>query len=330
VARIIEHSARVAGHQNKLSTQFGMVADLVNEAAYWHRKDSSDQPPQAIVPARAVQKAIDEMIYRENLLDERLQELIAENTLMIDVAGEKVGQINALSVLAVGDYAFGQPNRLTASVAPGRSGVIDIEREAKLGGPIHTKGVLILSGFLNHRYGSQGPLSLSASLTFEQSYSGVEGDSASAAELVVLLSAIAQVPIRQNLAITGSVNQLGQIQAVGGVNEKIEGFFTTCQAKGLTGDQGVVIPAANQRNLMLRAEVVEAVAAGKFHIYPIQTIDEGLTLMTGLPAGERGEDGAFPEGSLNQLVTDRLAEFEELLSKKVEEEQERPEEDELE
>ena len=228
---------------------------------------------------------------------------------MIDVDGQKVGQVNALSVLSLGDYAFGKPTRLTASAYLGRGGVVDIERQAKLGGPIHTKGVLIISGFLGSCYGQSRPLNLSASLTFEQSYDEIEGDSASAAELFALLSAIARLPLRQDIAVTGSVNQHGQIQAIGGVNEKIEGFFAVCKARGLTGRQGVIIPYANRRNLMLRQDVIEAVQEGSFHIWAIRHVNEGLELLAGIPAGEKGEDGAYPEGCFNAEVARRLDEF---------------------
>ena len=218
----------------------------------------------------------------------------------IDTAGAQVGQINGLSVLSLGNFSFGRPSRITASVRMGKGEVVDIEREVELGGPIHSKGVLILSGFLRGRYAPERPLSLAASLVFEQSYGGVEGDSASSAELYALLSAIASVPIRQALAVTGSVNQHGQVQAIGGVNEKIEGFFDICTARGLTGDQGVLIPAANVKHLMLRQDVVDAVAAGRFHVYPIATIDEGIELLTGVPAGEPDAEGRYPEGTVNR------------------------------
>jgi lon-related putative ATP-dependent protease len=313
VARIIEYSARLAEDQTKLSTRFGKIADLVCEAAYWAEKNG-----RSMIKAESVQRAIDETIYRSNLLDERVQELIDKGTLMIDVEGIKVGQINALSVISLGDYDFGKPSRLTASVSSGKGGVVDIEREAKLGGPIHTKGVLIINGFLNGRYGNKRPLSLSASLTFEQSYEGVEGDSASAAELYALLSAIAEIPIRQNYAITGSVNQRGEIQAIGGVNEKIEGFFATCKAKGLTGDQGVIIPHSNCHNLMLNHEVIQAVAQGKFHIWPIRTIEEGITLLTGHDAGILQEDGSYPPGTFNHAVQTRLEQFSEAQKSNIE------------
>jgi predicted ATP-dependent protease len=220
-----------------------------------------------------------------------------------------VGQVNGLSVFQLGTFSFGQPSRITARVRLGKGEVVDIEREVELGGPIHSKGVMILSGFLGARYAPEHPMSLSASLVFEQSYGGVDGDSASMAELCALLSALAQVPVKQSLAMTGSVNQHGQVQPIGGVNEKIEGFFDVCQARGLTGRQGVVIPRPNVRHLMLRRDVVEAVAEGKFHIYPMRTIDEAVELLTGIPAGERDEEGCFPEGSINQQVESRLIEL---------------------
>ncbi len=316
VARIIEHGSRMVAHQHKLSTRFGQIADLIREADYWARKNSGQT-----VTAGDVERAIEEHVYRNNLLEERIQELLQEGTLMVDTEGAAVGQINALSVLMLGDYAFGRPNRVTATVQPGRGGVLDIERKAELGGAIHTKGVLIINGFLAGRYGRQQPLSLSASLTFEQSYEGVEGDSASAAELLALLSALTGIPLRQDIAITGSVNQHGLIQPIGGVNEKIEGFFATCKQRGLTGSQGVIIPRANVRNLMLRKEVVQAVEAGKFHLWAIETIDQGIELLTGLPAGEWQEDG-YPEGSFNHAVMQKLAAFAQAVKGAAEEDKE--------
>ena len=313
VARIIEHGSRMVEDQNKLSTRFGKISDLVREAEYWARKSGKET-----VAAENVQRAIDESIYRSNLIEERLQELIIENTLMIEVEGTAVGQINALSVLQLGDYAFGRPSRVTATAQPGRGGVLDLERKAELGGPIHSKGVMIINGFLGGRYGREKPLNLSASLTFEQSYDGVEGDSASAAELFTLLSAVAGIPLRQDLAVTGSMNQHGLIQPIGGVNEKVEGFFAVCKEKGLTGTQGVVIPASNVKNLMLCDEVVKAVEAGKFHLWAIKTIDEGLEIFTGMEAGERGEDGTYPEGSFHRAVVEKLEAFAEVVKEKKE------------
>jgi lon-related putative ATP-dependent protease len=304
VARIIEHSARMVEDQEKLSTQFGIIADLICEADYWAKKIG-----QEVVCAEAVEKAITDRIYRSNRIEERIQEMIQQGMLILDVRGRAVGQVNALSVISLGDYAFGRPSRLTASVCAGQSGVTDIERQAKLGGPIHTKGVLIIGGFLGLRYGQNFPLSLTASLTFEQSYDEVEGDSASAAELLALLSAIASIPIDQGKAVTGSINQHGQIQAIGGVNEKIEGFYAVCQQKGLTGEQGVIIPEANRRSLMLKAEVIAAVEAGAFHIWPVRTIDEAIILLTGVAAGERCSDGSYMEGSFNHAVMVRLNQY---------------------
>jgi predicted ATP-dependent protease len=261
---------------------------------------------------------------------------IQRGTILIDTSGERVGQVNGLSVVGLGNFAFGQPSRITARVRIGGGKVVDIEREVELGGPIHSKGVLILSSFLGARYAAEHPLSLSASLVFEQSYGGVEGDSASMAELCALLSALARVPIKQSFAMTGSVNQHGEAQPIGGVNEKIEGFFDVCKARGLTGEQGVVIPTSNVQHLMLRRDVVEAVEAGQFHIYPMHTVDEAIELLTGIPAGERDAEGNFPEGSMNQLVEARLVELAEKQrafsapAKGAEEEQEAVEEEESE
>jgi len=301
VARVIEHSARMVGDAEKLSVRMQGVADLLREADYW-----AGQVGNGVVTAADVQRAIDAQIYRSDRLRERVQEEILRGTILIDTEGEKVGQVNGLSVIQLGGFAFGHPSRITARVRTGKGEVVDIEREVELGGPIHSKGVLILSGFLGARYTTYHPLSLSASLVFEQSYGGVEGDSASSAELYALLSAIAQVPIKQSLAVTGSVNQHGQIQAIGGVNEKIEGFFDVCKARGLTGEQGVLIPASNVNHLMLRQDVVEAVAEGRFYIYPVETVDQGIEILTGLPAGEPDEEGNYPEGTVNGLVQAQL------------------------
>jgi predicted ATP-dependent protease len=256
-----------------------------------------------------VEKAIEERIYRSNLVQERVNELIERGVFFIDTEGEVVGQVNGLAVINLGDFVFGRPNRITVSIGMGREGLIDIEREAKLGGRIHAKGVMILSGFLAGRYVQDKPLALSARLVFEQSYEEVEGDSASSTELYALLSALSGFPIRQGIAVTGSVNQKGQVQAIGGVNHKIEGFFKVCQAKGLTGDQGVIIPASNIVNLMLREEVVEAVSEGKFHIWPVRTIDEGIEILTGHRAGERRPDNTFEPDTVNDRVDKRLAEL---------------------
>ncbi|BBL79325.1 ATP-dependent protease [Rubrobacter xylanophilus] len=304
VARVIEHGSRLAGDSGKLSIHVESLADVLREADYWASRNGN-----GAVTAADVQRAIDARTYRSDRLRERVQEEILRGTLLIDTEGERVGQVNGLSVIELGGFAFGRPSRISARVRMGRGEVVDIEREVKLSGPIHSKGVLILAGFLGGRYASERPLSLSASLVFEQSYSGVEGDSASSAELYALLSAISGVPIKQSLAVTGSVNQHGDVQAIGGVNEKIEGFFDICRKRGLTGEQGVIIPHSNVRHLMLRRDVVEAVERGEFHIYPVRTVDEGMELLTGLPAGEPDEEGRFPEDTVNGMVERRLAEL---------------------
>ena len=308
VARVMEHSARVAGHQQKLSTRLSVLADLLAEADHWAGEDRVDT-----VAAVHVQRAIDEQLHRADRLRDRVYEEIARRTVMIDTAGARSGQVNGISVSLLGPLAFGRPTRITARARIGKGDVVDIEREVELGGPAHSKGVLILGAYLGARYSPNRPLSLSASLVFEQSYAPVEGDSASAAELFALLSAVANVPIRQCVGVTGSVNQHGEIQAVGAINEKIEGFFDVCRARGLTGEHGVVIPAANVQHLMLRHDVVDAVGRGLFHVYPIRTVDEGMTLLTGLPAPDRDASGEFPAGSLNRLVEARLVEFAETL-----------------
>ncbi|UCD24551.1 MAG: AAA family ATPase, partial [Gemmatimonadota bacterium] len=304
MARLLEHSTRIAGDREKLTARIGIVHDVLREADYWAGVDGKD-----IVSREHVQHAIDAQIHRADRMREQVHEQIEQGTLMIDVGGTRIGQVNGLSVIAFGNFAFGRPNRLTARVHAGSGNVVDIEREVELGGPIHSKGVLILSSYLSAQFTPDTPLSLSASLVFEQSYSGVEGDSASAAELFALLSAVAEVPIRQCIAVTGSVNQHGEIQPIGGVNEKIEGFFDVCDAKGLTGEQGVIIPASNVRHLMLRQDVVKAIAAGRFHIYPIEHVDEGAELLTGMETSKRDDAGAFAAGSLNQLVESRLHDF---------------------
>ncbi|GAB4146978.1 MAG: ATP-binding protein [Candidatus Promineifilaceae bacterium] len=304
VARVIEHSARLAGDAEKLSAHMRSIADLLREADYW-----AGQAQREIVTRADVQQAIDSQMWRLGRVRDRLREAVLRNTIMIDTDGAKVGQVNGLSVLALGDTTFGSVSRITARVRMGKGEVIDIERQVEMGGPIHSKGVLILSSYLGAHYAPDFPLTLSASLVFEQSYGGVEGDSASSTELYALLSALAEAPLRQSLAVTGSVNQYGQVQAIGGVNEKIEGFFDLCQARGLTGEQGVLIPEANVKHLMLRADVVAAVRAGQFHIYPVRTIDEGIEILTGVPAGALDAEGHYPDGSINQRVVARLQDF---------------------
>ncbi len=304
VARVIDHSARIADDNEKLTTHMRSIQDLMQESDYWAR-----QRGESTVNAVDVQHTIDAQTRRADRISERIKEEIQRGTIMIDTSGSKIGEINGLSVMMLGGFSFGRPSRISARVRLGKGNVVDIEREVKMGGPIHSKGVLILSHFLGARYALDYPLSLSASLVFEQSYGGIEGDSASSAELYALLSALAEVPIRQSFAVTGSVNQHGEIQAIGGVNEKIEGFFDLCNSRGLSGEQGVLIPASNVKHLMLRHDVVSAVEAGKFSVYPVSTVDEGIELLTGEAAGIRDADGEFTAGSINRRVEDRLIHF---------------------
>ncbi len=308
VAAVLEQTSRWAEHQKKLSLRFSDLADLVREASHWARRDGKGG-----VSRPHVQKAVEEKAYRSNLLEERIRELIAEGTIMVDLSGAVPGQINGLSIHDLGDFSFGRPSRITARVFLGETGIVNIEREAKLSGKTHNKGVLILTGYLGGRYAREIPLSLAASLCFEQSYGEVEGDSASAAELIALLSGLSDSPIRQGIAMTGSVNQRGELQAIGGVNEKIEGFYAVCKVSGLTGEQGVVIPRQNVRHLMLKDEVVEAAAAGKFHVYAVSTVDEALEILTGFLAGELQPDGTYPAGTINAAVMKRLTEMTEKL-----------------
>jgi len=301
LAKIIEHSSRLAGEQEKLSTLFADIADIIREANFWAGEEEA-----SLIEARHMEKAIEQKVYRSNLFQQRINEMIVKGMIIIATEGETIGQVNGLAVIDLGDFAFGKPSRITVSVGVGREGLIDIEREAKLGGRLHSKGVMILNGYVTEKYVQDVPLSLSARLVFEQSYEEVEGDSASSAELYTILSRLSDMPIKQSIAVTGSVNQKGEVQAIGGLNEKVEGFFEVCRAKGLNGEQGVLIPASNTRNLMLKEEVVEAVRAGKFHIYPVSTIDEGIEVLTGLKAGQRLEDGSFEPDSINDRVQKRL------------------------
>jgi lon-related putative ATP-dependent protease len=310
VARVIEHSARRAEDAHKLSTHVQSLADLVREADYWAAQEKRETVARA-----DVERAINAQIRRADRLRERSHEAILRGILHIDTEGERVGQVNGLSVFQLGDFSFAQPSRITANTRLGEGELVDIQREAKLGGSIHSKGVLILSSFLASRYASEQPLSLAASLVFEQTYGQVEGDSASVAELCALLSSLANVPIRQSLAVTGSVDQFGRVQAIGAVNEKIEGYFDICSQRGLNGRQGVLIPASNVAHLMLRRNVVDAAAAGQFHIYAVETVDEALELLTGIPVGTPDAEGKLPEGSLNQRVAERLKHLAELRRK---------------
>ena len=303
-ARIIEEGARLASDREKLSIEIGKLADIIREADFWAGEADRD-----LITRADVTRAIEERIQRRDRLRDRAQETIERGIVLVDTDGENVGQINGLSVLSLGDFAFGRPSRITARVRLGSGRVTDIEREVELGGPLHSKGVMILWGFLAGRYAQDVPLMLAASLVFEQSYGGVDGDSASSAELYALLSALANVPISQSFAVTGSVNQHGEVQAIGGANEKIEGFFDICKARGLTGRQGVLIPQSNVQHLMLREDVVEAIRAKQFTVYPVSTIDQGMEILTGVRAGERDEQGVFPLGTINRRVEDTLQEF---------------------
>ncbi|MDD4362647.1 MAG: ATP-binding protein [Atribacterota bacterium] len=304
IAGVIEYAVRMAGKKNKLSTRFNNLVDLLREADYWAKKDK-----QNTIQKKHVNSAIREKIERLNLIENKIQEMIEEGTIMIDTEGSVVGQVNGLSVYDLGEYMFGKPTRITAKTSMGRSGIINIEREADLSGKTHNKGILILSGYLRSKYAQDKPLTMSASICFEQSYSGVDGDSASSTEAYALLSSIANIPLRQDIAVTGSINQKGEIQPIGGVNQKIEGFFEVCKTKGLTGTQGVIIPATNIPDLMLREDVVEAVKNKTFHIYPIKSIDEGIEILTLKKAGARTEAGKFEKGTINYLVDEKLMEL---------------------
>ena len=310
VGGVVEFGVRVAGTQKKLSTRFTIIADLIREASYWAKNADSK-----LVKHEHVEKAIEEWINRVSLVEDKIQEMIEDGTIMIDSEGNVVGQINGLSVYDLGEYMFGKPTRITARTSMGRAGVINIEREADLSGRTHNKGVLILGGYLRGKYAHDKPLTMSASIAFEQSYSGVEGDSASSTEVYAILSSLSGLPVRQDIAVTGSINQKGEIQPIGGVNEKIEGFYQVCKAQGLTGTQGVMIPHQNVKDLMLKTEVVEAVKEGKFRIYPVKTIDQGVEILTGVKAGERKEDGTFQEESVNYLMDKQLRQYAENLRK---------------
>jgi lon-related putative ATP-dependent protease len=311
VAKVIEYSSRLAEHQEKLSARFSEVADLLREANYWTKRDNSD-----IVTAKHVEKALEEKAYRVNKIEKKIQQAIQEGTLLVSTEGAVVGQINGLSVLDLGDHSFGIPSRITAKTYAGKKGIVNIERETKLSGKIHEKAIFTLSAYLGGKYAQKKPLSLSASITFEQLYSIVEGDSATCAEVYALLSSISGVPVKQSYAITGSMNQHGDVQPIGGVNEKIEGFFDVCKLFKMNGNQGVIIPKSNIKHLMLRKDVVEAVKQGKFHIYAIENIEEGIEILFGMPAGELQPDGTYPEGTLNYLVSKRLEEYSKALEEK--------------
>jgi len=304
VCRIVEYGSRLAEHQHKLSTRFGEIADLVREASYWAKHASRDR-----TTAADVERALAERAFRASRSQERMQELIDDGTILVEVSGQAIGQVNGLSVMSLGDYRFGTPSRITVRTYAGRAGVVSLDREAKLSGRVYDKGVLTLTGYLGGKYALSQPLSLSASISFEQSYQGIEGDSASSTELYALLSSLSGLTLEQGLAVTGSVDQQGNIQPVGGVNEKIEGFFRTCRNRGLTGSQGVLLPARNVVDLMLNAEIRQAVSAGQFHVYPVNTLDEGLEILTRTPAGEIQADGTYPDGTVHGRVMARLKEI---------------------
>nr|BAL57389.1 ATP-dependent protease [uncultured Acetothermia bacterium]BAL58905.1 ATP-dependent protease [Candidatus Acetothermum autotrophicum] len=317
LARLAEYAAELTGDQKKLSARFSDLMTIVREASYWAERDGA-----RAVKAEHVEKAIEEKTYRNSLIEEKIHELILRGDILVDLSGERVGCVNGLSVLQLPDISFGRPTRITANVFTGKEGVLDVEREAELSGKLHSKGVLILKGWLGEKFAVARPLSLSASITFEQSYSKIDGDSASSTELYALISALAQVPLKQGIAVTGSVNQKGEIQPIGSVNEKIDGFFKVCKAHGLTGEQGVIIPEQNIDNLMLRQEIIDAVQKKQFHIYAVKTVEEGLEILTGLKAGERGPDGTFPEGTIYARVEARLREIQKNLNQTEAEEEE--------
>lgn len=315
VAKVVELGSRLAGHQAKLSTRFSEIADVLREASFWAAKADKD-----IVSEEHVQHALDERIFRTNKIEERIREMILEGTIIVDTEERRTGQINGLAILDMGDYRFGKPSRITARTYAGKAGIINIERETKMSGKIHEKAVLILSHYIGSRYGQQKPISLTASITFEQLYEMVEGDSATCAELYALLSSISGVPLKQGIAVTGSMDQNGDVQPVGGINEKIEGFFDLCRVKGLNGSHGVIIPKRNVKHLMLKRAVVEAVREKKFSIFPIQQVDQGLEVLTGMEVGDLQEDGTWPEGTISHLVGKRLKEIAESMEKKKEKE----------
>jgi lon-related putative ATP-dependent protease len=318
MARLIEYAQELTGHQQKLTLQLKEVLDIVKEANYWAKTNTHE-----VIFGTDIEKAIQEKIYRSDLPEEKLQEFIDEGMLFIETAGSVVGQINGLSVYALGDHAFGRPSRITASYSLGKEGVVAIDREAQMAGNIHNKGVLILAGYLKSRFAQNKPLALSASLTFEQSYGLVEGDSASAAELIALTSVLADVPLKQNIAITGSVSQRGEVQPIGGANWKVEGFYKVCKARGLDGSHGVIVPKANVQDLMLKKEVVDAVKEGKFRVWAVGHVDEGIELMTGQPAGQRLPDGTFEPDTVNYKVDQTLTRLMELARELMKEEEEK-------
>ena len=316
VARLVEYAGELAGHKNKLSLQVGELADIIKEANFWASRNG-----HTVIRGDDMEKAIDEKIFRSDLFEEKMQDHIQEGMLFIETSGSVVGQVNGLSVYMLGDYAFARPSRITATISLGKEGIVAIERESKMSGNIHTKGVMILSSFLRSRFAKDKPLTLSAHLTFEQSYGMVDGDSASAAELIAILSSLAEVPLSQNIAMTGSVSQRGEFQPIGGVNWKIEGFYKVCEARGLDGSHGVIIPQANVQQLMLKKEIVDAVGAGKFHVWAAQYVDDAMEILTGLPAGKLLPEGGFQADSINYRVDQKLREMMEIARKLMKEDE---------
>jgi lon-related putative ATP-dependent protease len=304
VATIVEYGEKYVSDKNKLSIRFGPLLGVLNEADYWARKNKA-----RLITDKYVVKAFNEYRFRYNLYEEKTHESYLDNTIMIDVDGKVAGQVNALAVYQIGDFSFGRPVRITAEAFMGKDGVINIERESKLSGSTHDKGVLILSGYMGRTFAQNFPLNLSISITFEQSYGGIDGDSASSTELYAIISSLSGIPIKQEIAVTGSVNQKGQIQAIGGVNQKIEGFFEVCKANTITGTQGVMIPRANVKNLMLRKEVIDAVKKRKFHVYQVSTVEEGIEILTGVPAGKADKNGNYPAGTVYGAVQTKLAHY---------------------
>ena len=305
MAKVVEYASRLSDDKEKLSTHFNEIGEIVSESSTWARLSK-----KKIVTADYVDKALKKRIERVKKYDQKYAELIEENSLLIDTDGYKVGEINGLTVMTIGDYTFGKPAKITANTFMGKTGVINVERETDMSGPTHSKGVLILRGYLGEKFAQDFPLSLTASLCFEQLYNGVDGDSASSTECYAILSSLSNVPITQSIAVTGSVNQKGFIQPIGGVNEKIEGFYNICKKRGLTGKQGVIIPIQNVRNLHLTDEIIENVKEKKFHIYAVSTIDEGIEILTGVPAGKQNKDGKYPAGTINHLVYEKLKYYE--------------------
>ena len=310
MAKIVEFTSKLAGDKEKLSTQFSEIGEIVGEASAWAKLDKAK-----IITKDYVKKALDERIDRIKKYDEKYLQMIKDEALLIETDGYKVGQINGLTVITIGDYSFGKPAKITANTYMGQSGIVNIEREVEMSGSSHSKGVLILTGYLGEQFAQEMPLSLTASICFEQLYGGVDGDSASSTEAYAILSSLSGIPINQAIAVTGSVNQKGEIQPIGGVNEKIEGFYQICKMRGLTGDAGVIIPAQNVRNLHLADEVIDSVRKGKFHIYSVRTIDEGIEILTGVPAGKKDKNGKFPLGTINYLAYEKLKKFSKIADK---------------